>query len=45
MSETYDPDERFTVPEGTEPDEMLRRLLGVEETSDADDPEDEPEPE
>lgn len=42
MSETYDPDERFTVPEGTEPADVLRRLLGAEED---DEPEDEPEPE
>lgn len=45
MSETYDPDERFTVPEGTEPDDVFRRLLGVESDDEDPGPEDEPEPE
>ena len=43
MPDTFDPDERFTVPEGTEPDEVLRRLLA--EGNDEADPEPEDEPE
>lgn len=26
----YDPDEKFTLPEDTDPDDVLRGLLGVE---------------
>lgn len=43
MSDTFDPDERFSVPEGTEPDDVLRKLLepdGAEGVSN--EPEDQP---
>jgi hypothetical protein len=42
MSETFDPDERFNLPEDTDPDEVLRRLLsGDGDESVSEEPEDE----
>lgn len=46
MSETYDPDERFTLD--VEPEDALRRILAGEGTEPEDwapEPEDEPDPE
>lgn len=40
-----DPDERFTLPPDTDPDEVLRKLLREEDDSVSDDPEEEPEAE
>jgi hypothetical protein len=46
MADTYDADEKFSLPDDTDPDDVLRRLLesdGTDEVSD--EPEDEePEP-
>jgi hypothetical protein len=46
MSDTFDPDERFSLPDDTDPDEVLRRLLGSDGAEGVStEPEDEPEPE
>jgi hypothetical protein len=33
MSETFDPDERFNLPDDTDPDEALRKLLEADGNS------------
>ncbi len=41
MAETFDPDERFSLPDDTDPDDVLRKLLEPDGTDEAsDEPED-----
>ena len=40
-----DPDERFTLPDDTDPDEVLRKLLEPDGDGVSDEPEEEPESE
>ena len=37
MSDNFDPDEKFDLPDDTDPDEVLRKLLGVKEETVAED--------
>jgi hypothetical protein len=38
MAETFDPDERFKLPDDTDPDEVLRRLLESDGTDEVSEP-------
>jgi hypothetical protein len=42
---SFDPDERFSLPDDTDPDDVLRRLLERDEDEASDDLEEEPETE
>jgi hypothetical protein len=41
----FDPDERVGLPDDTDPDDVLRRLLGPDGDSVSDEPDEEPEAE
>ena len=41
----FDPDERFSLPDDTEPDDVLRKLLYRDEDEASDEPDEEPEAE
>jgi hypothetical protein len=42
MADTYDPDEPFALPDDTDPDEVLRRILEADGTDEVSDEPEEP---